>query len=484
MAGSRKEDDLIDLFDRALRGDANAEELQRLESLLDVDQQARDLYVEYSRFGVDLRYGFRTGALLGNGRAPRAVQLPKEPEGQSGRWRRRAAMGVLAAVAAGVAMAVLLRGDGQQVAESTGRTLSRPPAPVATLADHTNALWQGDQLRIGESLREGSRVTLLRGAARISVGAGAEIVASAPCELEFDAPDRVRLRRGEVAVNVAEWAAGFTILTDAMSVEDMGTTFTVSASRESGVRTKVLKGQVRAIPSRGVGAGPDGVLLTRGEAFSVDRDGRLMGRSREAIGEDEAFDFGALQPYRPVELFNTGANLRVGDEDPHWRIVRGPEGRFGGPGPAVLCEPDERYLPNDPASSQWVSVRDPQNAATNSLYTFQTTFNLDGYDVSTVQLFGRFLADNGIQEVRVNGAPVRVDSWIDNVSGQAFRQSEFRFVNVTDGLVAGANVVEIDVWNGSFQEPPSMRSSPVNPMALRVEWYAFGRNQGGVKEAI
>ncbi|MCA9238976.1 MAG: hypothetical protein KDA37_02200, partial [Planctomycetales bacterium] len=159
---------------------------------------------------------------------------------------------------------------------------------------------------------------------------------------------------------------------------------------------------------------------------------------------------------------------------PYWRIVAGPDessqrGRF-----AVVCKPDARYLPNDPDDSQWVSMPSWRTAQRNTVYTFQTEFELDGYDLSTIQLFGRFLADNGVREVRVNGSPVEVESWVDNQSWQEFDHSQFRFVNVTSGLVKGKNVIEIDVWNGIFQEPAQSRGDP-NPMALRVEWYAFGR---------
>jgi hypothetical protein len=91
-----------------------------------------------------------------------------------------------------------------------------------------------------------------------------------------------------------------------------------------------------------------------------------------------------------------------------------------------------------------------------------------------VQLFGRFLADNGFHEVRVNGRPVNLESWVDNIRGQYFTQPQFRTVNVTDGLLAGANVIEIDVWNAVFQPVDTHKTTP-NPMALRVEWEGFGR---------
>jgi hypothetical protein len=164
----------------------------------------------------------------------------------------------------------------------------------------------------------------------------------------------------------------------------------------------------------------------------------------------------------------------VGDEDPYWRVIAGPKETLAAPQFAMVCAPDERYLPNDRTSSQWVSMAKWRQAAPNSIYTFETKFDLTGFDLATVQLFGRFLADNGIHEVRVNGRPVNLESWIDNVPGQQFTQPQFRTVNVTDGLLAGANIIEIDVWNALFQ-PAHVHKTTPNPMALRVEWEGFGR---------
>lgn len=186
------------------------------------------------------------------------------------------------------------------------------------------------------------------------------------------------------------------------------------------------------------------------------------------------FNFGGLVPYRPVELHNTGRGLAVGDQDPNWRIIAGPSGLLSEPEYAQVCEPNVRYLANDPEESQWVSLRNWKDAAPNSLYTFQTTFNLEGYDRSTVRVFGRFLADNGVSAVRINGHEALVESWVDNVAWQQFGGPQFRFINVTDGMVQGPNIVEVDFLNGTRVRLGRQKNVP-NPMALRVEWYAFGR---------
>ena len=47
---------------------------------------------------------------------------------------------------------------------------------------------------------------------------------------------------------------------------------------------------------------------------------------------------------------------------------------------------------------------------------------------------------------------------------------QFRFINVTDGLVDGENDIEIDVWDGVIAE-----NAIPKPMALPAEWYVFGQ---------
>ena len=354
--------------------------------------------------------------------------------------------------------------------------VTRPPAPVATLTSNKNAVWQSAPLHAGAILREGDSLELSAGEIQLSVGYGAEILAKGPLSLTFLSHDCVKLNRGDIAVQVAEWAKGFTVATSAMDVVDLGTTFTVSASPKKGVETRVLKGLVRVHPHESDGEAQRGLLVSEGGAYLVDGQGRRWRAPRSQTAVDDEIDFGSFAPYHPVELQNTGLGFAVGDEDPHWQIVAGPEGTAW-PQFASVCGGVSNYLPNDPQNSQWVSIARWRGAEAQSVFTFQTSFDLRGYDLSTIQFFGRFLADNGVREVRVNGNPVVLESWDDLY---AFGHEQFRFVNVSEGLVAGENVIEIDVWNDSYVDRP--REMP-NPMALRVEWYAFGRQLDSATEA-
>jgi len=490
MSDHLTNNELFKLFEAVLTERAVGEEFRRLESMLDEDQQVRDLYALYSQLHVDLRYNFRTGAVDPEellSAEPLMESKPASPLTQRSKLPRIGWMSLGLAATLFVAIFLSLvfpRGQEEvpNVILATTVRATKPPEPVATLTMHRDVVWEGSSIIKGQAIREGEELRLLSGETRISMGIGAEIVAKGPCAMRFVSRDRVQLEFGEVTVYVAEWAKGFTVVTDSMEVIDLGTTFTVNASKEAGAEASVLKGQVRVNPHKKLMKGPRTVLVSEGEALSVDSDGRRQSRLLAPLEATDRVDFSGLEPYRPVLLYNTGIGFAEGDEDPNWRVIAGPEDSFDGPQFAMVCVPDERYLSNDPRISQWVSMANWRTAKANSVYTFQTTFDLTGYDLDTIQLFGRFLADNGIQEVRVNGNPVKVDSWTDNVPDQSFGQPQFRTVSVTDGLVQGTNIVEIDVWNGVFQPVESRKTTP-NPMALRVEWYAFGRQDGVAADA-
>ena len=102
-------------------------------------------------------------------------------------------------------------------------------------------------------------------------------------------------------------------------------------------------------------------------------------------------------------------------------------------------------------------------------FTFETTFDLTGYDMSTVTVAAQVIADNGVRAVRINGQPVPIQAWELNEMQQYF--NKFCVVEIKDGFVPGVNNVEFDVWNGVDRYTPD---GP-NPMSLRVEWQAYGR---------
>jgi hypothetical protein len=209
------------------------------------------------------------------------------------------------------------------------------------------------------------------------------------------------------------------------------------------------------------------ISLTENEsaAVSIGQDQAVV-MSREPV---EPGKFVRRIPWRvAIKLFNTGIGLKEGDPDPHWQLVARSDDPHFKPRPAVvtsrrgLDDPDE-WLGNNPDTSQWISLANgPPRLPNGVTYTFRTTFELRGMVRGTAVLRGRFIADNHVQSIRLNGRQVPVPE--HKYDQTRWFSDEF---SARKGFVEGVNTLEIDVLNGG---PPEMESDPEKgPMGLLVE---------------
>ena len=354
----------------------------------------------------------------------------------------------------------------------------RMPVIVATLQSEEGADWREVAYHEGAELREGSRLNFANGLVKVNLPSGVELLLQGPCDVVIHSPNQIRLREGRLSVRAAEWASEFVIETSLMKVVNLGPQFSVFVSPDGASEAHVLEGQVRIQPVVDSDESRRSFVLEAGQAVRVSPSGK--GPTRLAARFDSfVTKHGEFRPYRPIEIFNSGQGLAVGDEDRNWRIVDGPIGAaYKGPQYAVVCETDKSYLSNQPIVSQWLSVAKNlrPGCLSNSIYTFQTECDLNGYDLSSIVILADILADNGVKSVRINGKPVDIVPWQDNVYNQEFNR--FRRAEITKGFLPGKNVIEIDIWNGVYSFPGSSKEKGnvgPNPMALRVEWRAFGK---------
>ncbi|MCA9233901.1 MAG: hypothetical protein KDA44_00420 [Planctomycetales bacterium] len=470
------------LIERVFQDPGDEAALQELSVRLAEHPDEREAYLQYCRVHCDLAYlASADGAerrALGN-IASRALSpgtdAPEPLNGPKSSVKRNRGVWFLFALAASVAIAFPWLRGGNRPSPQVGL---RQPTIVASLVSAEDAIWQNNvkSYADGESLRIGSHIRLQRGLVKVNTPTGAELLIEGPCDVVLEAPDRVVLHEGKLTARMADWASGFTVETQSLTVVDLGALFAVAVDAKGNAEAHALEGSVRVQPLAEVDTSRTSFLLTEGEAVRVNR-AALTTTRLPAQQERFVLSHGAFRPYRPIEIHNTGRDLAVGDEDPNWRIVNGAVGAsYQGPQYAVVCEADERYLPNHALVSQWMSVaRDLRpGCLPNSIYTFQTEVDLTGYDLSTVTILADMLADNGVAEVRINGRTVDLAPWRDNEYLQEF--SRFRRAEIVDGFVPGRNVIEIDVLNGVYHfDPKAPKQAPTpNPMALRVEWQAFG----------
>jgi ferric-dicitrate binding protein FerR (iron transport regulator) len=472
--------EISDLAMRASDDRLSTAQRQRLNDLLESSDDARrallfcgmmeaELAVHASEEAAQDRAleAIASNAIAG-GYTPSKRKLRRPSGMQFSRWFLRGALACLVLCATGLLF------QRRPVAAPSVNLAKRVPQPVGSLKSAPGAKFAGKSLKPGDAFTEGDVVVLESGEANVSMASGAEFALKAPAELKFDTAHHVELRRGLLTAHVAAWGSGFTVDTSAMRVVDLGTRFAISASTDD-VETHVLQGQVRVQPLASTVSGRRSVLLTQGEGIRVDSGAdepvRFTAPKEQRPATPEKFS-----PFKPVTLWSTGIGLAEGDEDPHWRITAGTKGgNYDKPQFAVVCKSDARYAANEPQRSQWLSfAKDLRpGGMPRSIFTFETTFDLTGFDPATVMVAAQILADNGVRAMRINGNSVPIVPWDDNAYAQTFNNNQFRLVKIRDGFVAGKNRIEVDVWNGIYRMAGSEHDP--NPMSLRVEFQGFGR---------
>ncbi len=252
----------------------------------------------------------------------------------------------------------------------------------------------------------------------------------------------------------------FVVRTPTARVADLGTEFGVEVDPSAGSIAHVYAGEVELIAVAGAEAeGTTAVRLEKNESARV-----VVGKDRVAKVVRDAGPPGEFVRDMPrrvrIKMFNSGANLKVGERDPHWQLVaRSDDAKFK-PRPAVVIESgDTRRMSNERDRSQWISAVEGDGVMPDGVtYTFRTTFDLKGMRPATARMHGRFVVDNHVGAIRLNGRSVAVP---------AHGHREFGFFHEFSsnrGFVDGINVLEIDVENGDPQD-----NATASMMGLLVE---------------
>ena len=134
-------------------------------------------------------------------------------------------------------------------------------------------------------------------------------------------------------------------------------------------------------------------------------------------------------------LFNTGVDgagtvLAGGSDDPHYTI-----NELSDAAAKVMTNPHGSWIAND-TNSKWIWAN-ADGQPVNVTYTFATTFDLTGYDLSTVSISGRWATDNAGDELFVNGTATGQTS--------AGFGSWTSFTIPNSELVSGVNTIEFEV---------------------------------------
>ena len=133
-------------------------------------------------------------------------------------------------------------------------------------------------------------------------------------------------------------------------------------------------------------------------------------------------------------LDNNGVLLADGEIDTHYTVTSN-----GFEAATYADNSINNAWVRNTAQSRWIgpSINGQGEPGT---YTYQTTFNLTGFDINSITLIGTVALDDGILEVRLNGNLVELPV--------APRFDQFTDFEFTTGFVEGLNTLEFDVRNG------------------------------------
>ncbi len=347
-----------------------------------------------------------------------------------------------------------------------------------------------------ESIPRGRKYVLDSGLMEISYDSGAKVILQGPCTYEVESETggflslgklTAKVERGEGRGERGEGTANpksqipnqqisnpqslipnplFSVRTPTAIVTDLGTEFGVEVDKAGVTESHVFRGKVELRPADGGKGGTQTIQLSENESARVEPN-RNHGVKviRGSSADTQPQGFARRMPRRiPIRLFNTGIELREGDPDPHWQLVARSDQPHFKPRPAVVTAVDFGFwLANYAARSQWISTDNgPPELPNGVTYTFRMTFELADVPPEGAVLRGRFIADDYVAAIRLNGKQLPVPEHRKAVPPFDCFSDEF---SVASGFVEGANALEIDVVNSG--EPSAPRES--GHMGLRVE---------------
>jgi hypothetical protein len=361
------------------------------------------------------------------------------------------------------------------------RTLEPETPPVGRVTGTADCRWADLQTAAadGDSVCLGRRYVLAAGLMEITYGNGARVILEGPATFQVESAGGGYLSVGKLTARVesresrveSQGRRGdrsplstldsqlFSVRTPTALVVDLGTEFGVEVDQSGTTRSYVFRGRVQLRPTRGGKETGRVIPLEEDDSASVQAAQDRTVEVTRGASRSSTLGFVREMP-RPIRimLFSTGIGLSEGQPDPHWQIVaRSDDPAFRPRSALVTGVPPRDYLPNDPLQSQWITAE--IRYLPGGTYTFRTTFELPAIPSEGGMLRGRFLADNHVAAMRLNGRAVPVPQHDGDPPFNRF----FPFT-IREGFVRGTNVLEVDVRNRASS------SHRDTPMALRLEF--------------
>jgi hypothetical protein len=259
-------DEVVFLASRHCNDSLTAEELVRLEEILDSTPVLRKPYLDYVRLNADLMWRYRTderstndSSLADSNNQRWAVPrlLGGETIANVGDRGREGRFWWIASLAAAVLLMTALaapwlrqKGGSDRGPESVAEQSMNPQDAltaefVATLLNASTVVWSasGQAVDVGERMAPGE-VWLESGEAECLFDSGAKLVLSGPARLRLRSSLSAHLESGTLVAHMPKSAIGFQLSTTAAEFTDQGTEFGVVAERDGPAEVHVFRGQV------------------------------------------------------------------------------------------------------------------------------------------------------------------------------------------------------------------------------------------------
>jgi hypothetical protein len=516
--GSDRWQELDSLLDRVLDGIYDDADVRRLNAILRDDPEARRRYVLY----VELHGRLAWGEGLGDREteAATAGELPGQAEtyddapfsspvppividispGAPSSITPFGGFLFSYAVAAATVLIGLLIGWTYQVSTTSQAFAQKNgprPAPmspeqapgtvfVGQITGAFDCQWTNPKDGIGHPyVPLGRQFALASGLMEISYDTGARVILQGPCVYKVESRSGGYLEVGKLTARVEKKAGSekrkaeqptdrdlsplasgpsslFCVRTPTAVITDLGTEFGVEVDASGASQAHVFRGKVEIRAASGnfaavpLAANQSGrVAAGKGQPAQVVRLAQKTAFVRE------------MPKSTPIALFNTGIGLKAGEPDPHWQIVsRSDDPKFKPQAGIVRgMKPDNFFMVDDPNRSQWLSLlAGDRNFPEDVIFVFRTEFDLSEMLPSTAVLRGRFVADDRIVAIRLNGRRLPVPAHPDG--GPFLNWTSFQ---IASGFVKGKNVLEFDVLNANPYISPIQRHTMHSRMSLRAE---------------
>lgn len=308
--------------------------IRDLEAALRRDAELRQAFLEY----LNLDAALTASAALPEGEGVLPLSTAKSHSENAALPRKGVRRSLARYVAAAAVLAVIALGSWIFLSRQSHDANGSSVLVTVLSADDAELEGQPEPLVPGQRLTL-SQFRLKKGSLELQIPNDVKLELHGPLAAVFEQPSRLRLAHGELAAEVGERGKGFTVVTDAGEIVDLGTRFGVMARENGSTEVMVFAGEVQIKPSS-VKEGKSKWTLTEGDAMRITPDqppsrlasvsvkgitadtvpdGQIVGHVTDNVKADDFYRFYGVVPGGMAE----GASVYTMRSFAKWHPLRG-----------------------------------------------------------------------------------------------------------------------------------------------------------------